>query len=245
MSLSVSHNPNTGRMLAEMAGAEGVAVGITFASILSQLLVIAGGFYKTVTFPLFAWICHVNAIKYGFSAIAKIYFKSTDSFWVTPDRALSVRGYTWSSLEFMGAFTTLRTRGVTVVDSLDPPTIGLDIAMLIVLALGFRLLCFCVAVVKARSRRLPPMVQIWKALGVGARGKHGEGTSPTATKRASIIISDHLKSEVTTFKTSKEIQEALQSEAHNKERIELVEAFYSARTKTMSGRRSSMAMGIM
>ena len=86
-----------GRMLSEFAGASDIAVAVTFASIFSQLLVIAGGFYKTVTFPLFAWVGHVNAIMYGFSAVAKTYFKSTDSFWVTPPDAIPIHGYTWSS----------------------------------------------------------------------------------------------------------------------------------------------------
>ena len=140
-----------GRMLSEFAGASGIAVAVTFASIFSQLLVIAGGFYKTVTFPLFAWMGHINAIKYGFSAVAKTYFKSTDSFWVTPPNAIAVRGYTWSSLEFMGAFTTLRTRGVTVVDSLNPPSIGFDITMLIVLCWFFRVICFGSALFRAHG----------------------------------------------------------------------------------------------
>ena len=140
-----------GRMLSEFAGASGIAVAVTFASIFSQLLVIAGGFYKTVAFPLFAWMGHINAIKYGFSAVAKTYFKSTDSFWVTPPNAIAVRGYTWSSLEFMGAFTTLRTRGVTVVDSLNPPSIGFDITMLIVLCWFFRVICFGSALFRAHG----------------------------------------------------------------------------------------------
>ena len=140
-----------GRMLSEFAGASGIAVAVTFASIFSQLLVIAGGFYKTVTFPLFAWMGHINAIKYGFSAVAKTYFKSTDSFWVTPPNAIAVRGYTWSSIEFMGAFNTLRTRGVTVVDSLNPPSIGFDITMLIVLCMFFRVICFGSALFRANG----------------------------------------------------------------------------------------------
>ena len=94
---------------------------------------------------------HINAIKYGFSAVAKTYFKSTDSFWVTPPNAIAVRGYTWSSLEFMGAFTTLRTRGVTVVDSLNPPSIGFDITMLVVLCLFFRVICFGGALFRANG----------------------------------------------------------------------------------------------
>ena len=147
-----------GRMLSEFAGASDIAVAVTFASIFSQLLVIAGGFYKTVTFPLFAWIGHVNAIKYGFSAVAKTYFKSTDSFWVTPPNAIAVRGYTWPSIEFMGAFNTLRTRGVTVVDSLHPPGIGFDIAMLILLNSVFRVICFVSALFRANGGAL---CQFW------------------------------------------------------------------------------------
>ena len=147
-----------GRMLSEFAGASDIAVAVTFASIFSQLLVIAGGFYKTVSFPLFAWIGHVNAIKYGFSAVAKTYFKSTDSFWVTPPNAIAVRGYTWSSIEFMGAFNTLRTRGLTVVDSLHPPGIGFDIAMLILLNSVFRVICFVSALLRANGGAL---CQFW------------------------------------------------------------------------------------
>jgi len=157
-----------GRMLSEFAGASGVAVAVTFASIFSQLLVIAGGFYKTVTFPLFTWIGHINAIKYGFGAIAKIYFKSTDSFWATPPGSIAVRGHTFSSLEFMGAFTALRTRGVTVVDSLAPPTIWLDIVMLLVLSTSFRLLCFGCALFKAHwgtFRNLRGAVHTVKTIG--------------------------------------------------------------------------------
>ena len=153
-----------GRMLSEFAGASDIAVAVTFASIFSQLLVIAGGFYKTVTFPLFAWIGHVNAIKYGFSAVAKTYFKSTDSFWVTPPNAIAVRGYTWSSIEFMGAFNTLRTRGVTVVDSLHPPGIGFDIAMLILLNLVFRVICFVSALLRANGGVLCQFLNLAKRL---------------------------------------------------------------------------------
>ena len=149
-----------GRMLSEFAGASDIAVAVTFASIFSQLLVIAGGFYKTVTFPLFAWVGHANAIKYGFSAVAKTYFKSTDSFWVTPPNAIAVRGYTWSSIEFMGAFHTLRIRGVTVVDSLNPPGIGFDIAMLIVLNSAFRVICFVSALLRANGGTLR---QFWSS----------------------------------------------------------------------------------
>ena len=149
-----------GRMLSEFAGASDIAVAVTFASIFSQLLVIAGGFYKTVTFPLFAWVGHVNAIMYGFSAVAKTYFKSTDSFWVTPPDAIPIHGYTWSSIEFMGAFNTLRTRGVTVVDSLNPPSIGFDITMLIVLSSVFRVICFVSALLRANGGTLR---QFWSS----------------------------------------------------------------------------------
>ena len=90
--------------------------------------------------------------------LAKTYFKSTDSFWVTPPNAIAVRGYTWSSIEFMGAFNTLRTRGVTVVDSLHPPGIGFDIAMLILLNSVFRVICLVSALLRANGGTL---CQFW------------------------------------------------------------------------------------
>eukprot|EP00928_Gymnodinium_smaydae_P094432 TRINITY_DN7930_c0_g1_i3.p1 TRINITY_DN7930_c0_g1~~TRINITY_DN7930_c0_g1_i3.p1 ORF type:complete len:1271 (-),score=149.20 TRINITY_DN7930_c0_g1_i3:216-3584(-) len=138
-----------GRMLAELAGTSRLAVGVAFASILSQTFVIAGGFYKHVTVPMFAWITHVNGIKYGFTAIARLYFPYTRSVWVMPDAAQPDRGYTWSSLETMGAFTTLLTRGVRVNDSLDPPGVVFPILMLVVLIVAFRFLCFVIALIKA------------------------------------------------------------------------------------------------
>ena len=51
----------------------------------------------------------------------------------------------------MGAFHTLRIRGVTVVDSLNPPGIGFDIAMLIVLNSAFRVICFVSALLRANG----------------------------------------------------------------------------------------------
>ena len=127
-----------GGVIGEATGQAGVAIGVTLASMLSQTLVIAGGFYKTVTFPLFSWLAHINGIKYGFTAIARLCFSHTDSFWTQPSGAMAVRDYTWASLERMGAFTTLKTRGITIVDSANPPGVDFPIAMLIVLIVGFR-----------------------------------------------------------------------------------------------------------
>ena len=104
-------------MIAQIVGQSGAAVGVTCASILSQTLVIAGGFYKTVNFSPLAWLSAINGIRYGFTAVARLYFTHTDSVWVLPGRTLAVRGYTWTSLEMLGSFTTLRTRGATIVDS--------------------------------------------------------------------------------------------------------------------------------
>ena len=135
-----------GRMFGELAGASGIAVGVTFSSIFSQTLVIAGGFYKTVDFPLFSWISAINGIKYGFTAIERLYFSHQDSFLTTPNEAQAAHGYTWSSLEMMNVFTTLRSRGVVVVDSLDPPSIAFPVGMLVVLIFAFRTACFAIAV---------------------------------------------------------------------------------------------------
>ena len=134
-----------GRALAELAGASRMAVGVAFASILSQTLVIAGGFYKTVTTPVLAWISYVNGIKWGFTAIAILIFSHEKAYWVGHNAPLPIFGYTWSSIEFMGNFITLSERGVVIVDSQSPPKVTIPILALLGLILGFRVLCFLLA----------------------------------------------------------------------------------------------------
>lgn len=79
--------------------------------------------------------------------------------------AIAVRGYTWSSIEFMGAFNTLRTRGVTVVDSLHPPGIGFDIAMLILLNSVFRVRpnLFCQRAISGKWWRVVSVLEFVQA----------------------------------------------------------------------------------
>jgi len=134
-----------GRMIAELAGPAGAAVGVAFASILSQTLVIAGGFYKTVKNPVFAWIGTINGIKYGFTSIAIVEFSHKQSYWVGNTGPIPILGYTWSSIEFMGSFITMKERGVIVVDSMNPPTVMIPILCLCALIGGFRVLCYLLA----------------------------------------------------------------------------------------------------
>ena len=138
-----------GRVIAELSGPSGVAVGVAFASILSQILVIAGGFYKTVKSPLFAWIDNINGIKYGFTSIVILEFSHKQSYWVGNTGPIPILGYTWSSIEFMESLIAMKERGVVIVDSLNPPTVTFPILCLLSLISGFRVLCYVLAMLHA------------------------------------------------------------------------------------------------
>ena len=74
-----------GRFLAELAGPTSMAIAVSFGTIASQMLVIGGGFYRTVP----AAISAASPIRYSMSAITMLSFDAEDSFWCTPNRALA------------------------------------------------------------------------------------------------------------------------------------------------------------
>ena len=84
-----------GRFLAELAGPEFLPMAVCFGTIVSQTLVIGGGFYRTVP-PV---VSAASPIRYSFAAISMLTFSADDSFFCTPERALAARGVTWCPIE--------------------------------------------------------------------------------------------------------------------------------------------------
>jgi len=145
-----------GRLLAEIAGMSGVGVGVTFASIFSQTLVIAGGFYKTVPASgppvAFKWVSYINGLKYSFTAVARLWFSWQMPVWSVPQAGQPGYGYTWKSIEVTPVLNALKMRGVTVVDSTagaDHLSIVEPVCSLVYLIVGVRAACWLVASVKA------------------------------------------------------------------------------------------------
>jgi len=161
-----------GRLLAEIAGMSNIGVGITFASIFSQTLVIAGGFYKTVPASgpavLFGWVSHINGLKYSFTAVARLWFSWQMPIWAVPQAAQPGFGYTWASIETTGALNALKMRGVTVVDSAAGTahlSIAYPVTMLIVLTVCIRVACWLIASLKAAvAMRAPDLAKIMDEL---------------------------------------------------------------------------------
>ena len=84
-----------GRFLAELAGPEFLPMAVCFGTIVSQTLVIGGGFYRTVP-PV---VSAASPIRYSFAAISMLTFSADDSFFCTPERAIAARGVTWCPVE--------------------------------------------------------------------------------------------------------------------------------------------------
>eukprot|EP00617_Octactis_speculum_P019911 CAMPEP_0185761668 /NCGR_PEP_ID=MMETSP1174-20130828/20613_1 /TAXON_ID=35687 /ORGANISM="Dictyocha speculum, Strain CCMP1381" /LENGTH=1048 /DNA_ID=CAMNT_0028443011 /DNA_START=249 /DNA_END=3395 /DNA_ORIENTATION=- len=137
-----------GRLLAEAAGMSNLSLAVGFASIFSQSLVIAGGFYRTVPKWL-EFVSVLSAIRYSFSAIIKIQFTAANSYWCMVGQSMAWRGYTWCSYELAGAVQDLKFRGLNVIDSLENPTIDSDVIMLVVLIISFRIACLLVAYINS------------------------------------------------------------------------------------------------
>lgn len=138
-----------GCFLAEVAGPTNTPLAVCLGTIVSQLLVIAGGFYRTV--PTF--ISAIGPIRYSFAAISKMTFSSTDSFWCTPDRAMAWRGYTFCSTELSGAIADLKIRGLNVIDSSEIPRIWPDTLALVVIIVCLRFACYTMARFNTRKGR--------------------------------------------------------------------------------------------
>lgn len=140
-----------GRLMAVIAGQESLNRAVCFGTIVSQFLVVSGGFYRTVN-PVVSAFC---PIRYAFSGISKICFKAAHSFWCTPDRASSWRGVTWCALEQSGAISDLSYRGIKIVDSYEEPNFGYDVAALIIIILVLRTACYLTALSRWRANHDP------------------------------------------------------------------------------------------
>jgi hypothetical protein len=141
-----------GRFLAEISGQDSIPRAVCFGTIVSQLLVISGGFYRTV--PRFlSFISAIGPIRYSFSAIVKVCFSASDSFWCYSDRTMALRGYTWCSTELSGTVSDLKSRGINVIDSFEEPGAWMDVLKLLGIIFSLRVVCYLVAMAKSFMKK--------------------------------------------------------------------------------------------